>query len=49
MIGKNFELFVAAKLLTIFKDLKGVSSFLMIIEERQVNYKISEESTVANS
>ena len=49
MIGSTLELYVAAKYLTILKHLKEVSTFFLILEERQLNYKISKESRVAIS
>ena len=49
MIGSTLELYVAAKYLTILKYLKEVSTFFLILEERQLNYKISKESKVAIS
>ena len=49
MIGSTLELYVAAKYLTILKHLKEVSTLFLILEERQLNYKISKESRVAIS
>ena len=34
------DLYVAAKLLTNFKHLKGVSTFLLILEKKVASYKI---------
>ena len=38
---------MAAKLLTNFKHLKGVSTFLLILDKKQLTYKISKERRVA--
>ena len=50
MMSGKWELYVAAKLSTNFKHLKGVSTFLPILEkntERQLTYKISKERKIA--
>ena len=36
----SMELYVAAKFLTNFKHLKGVSTFLFILEKKVASYKI---------
>ena len=41
------ELHVAAQLLTNFKHLKRVSTFLLILDKKQLTYKISKERRIA--
>ena len=43
MMSNELELHVAAKLLTNFKHLKGFSTFLLILDKKQLTYKISKE------
>ena len=43
MTSSEWEMYVAAKLLTNFKHLKGISTFLLILDKEQLTYKISEE------
>ena len=38
---------MSAKLLTNFKHLKGVSTFLLILDKKQLTYKISKERRIA--
>ena len=38
---------MAAKLLTNFKHLKGVSTLLLILDKKQLTYKISKETRIA--
>ena len=47
MTSSEWEMYVAAKLLTNFKHLKGISSFLLILDKEQLTYKISEERRIA--
>ena len=47
MISSELELYVTAKILAILKHFKGVSTFLLISEERRLNYKISKQCRVA--
>ena len=47
MKSSEWELYVAAKLLTNFKHLKGVSTLLLILDKKQLTYKISKERTIA--
>ena len=47
MTSSEWELYVAAKLLTNFKHLKGVSTFLLILDKKQLTYKISKERRIA--
>ena len=46
-MSSEWRLYVAAKLLIIFKHLKVVSPFLLILEKRQFTYKILKENRVA--
>ena len=41
------ELYVAAKFLKNFKHLKGVSTFLLILNKKQLTYKISKERRIS--
>ena len=43
MMSNELELHVAAKLLTNFKHLKGFSTFLLILDKKQLTHKISKE------
>ena len=45
-IGPKRELHVAAKLLTNFKHSKGVTTFLLILEKKQLSCKISKERRI---
>ena len=47
MTSSEWELYVAAMLLTNFKHLKGVSTFLLILDKKQLTYKISKERRIA--
>ena len=47
MTSSELELYVSAKLLTNFKHLQGVSAFLLILDKKQLTYKISKERRVA--
>ena len=47
MTSSEWELYVAAKLLTNFKHLKGVSTFPLILYKKQLTYKISKERRIA--
>ena len=47
MASSEWELYVAAKLWTNFKHLKGVSNFFLILDKKQRTYKISEERRIA--
>ena len=47
MTSSEWKLYVAAKLLTNFKHLKGVSTFLLILDKKHLTYKISNERRVA--
>ena len=47
MTSSEWELYVAAKLWTNFKHLKGVSNFFLILDKKQLTYKISEERRIA--
>ena len=38
---------MAAKLLTNFKHLNGVSTFLLILDQKQLTYKISKAKRIA--
>ena len=38
---------MTAKLLTNFKHLKGVSTFLLILDKKKLTYKISKEIRIA--
>ena len=40
-------MYVEAKLLANFKHLKGVSTFLLILDEKAATYKISKERRIA--
>ena len=46
-MSSGSELYVAAKLLTNFKHLKGVSTFLLILEKKTASYKILQEIRAA--
>ena len=46
MTSSERELYVAAKFLASFKHLKGVSTFLLIVDKK-LTYKISEERRIA--
>ena len=43
MTKSEWKLYMAAKLLTNFKHLKGVSTFLLILDKKQFIYKILKE------
>ena len=45
--SSEWELYVAVKLLTNFKHLNGVSTFLFILDKKQPTYKISMERRIA--
>ena len=47
MASCECELYVAAKFLTNFKHLKGVNTFLLILNKKQLTYKISKEKRIA--
>ena len=47
MKSSKWELYVSAKLLTSFKHLKGVSTFLLILDRKRLTYKISKERRIA--
>ena len=47
MVSSQWEQYVAAKLLINFKHLKGVSTFLLILDKKQLTYKISNERRMA--
>ena len=47
MVSSEWELYVAAKLLTNFKHLKGVSTFLLILDKKQLTDKIPNERRMA--
>ena len=47
MKSSEWKLYVAVKLLAIFKHLKGVSTFLLVSEKKELTYKISKERRVA--
>ena len=47
MTSSEWKLYVAAKLLTNFKHLKGISTFLLILDKKHLTYKISNERRVA--
>ena len=46
MTSSKWELHVAAKFLTNLKHLKGVSTSLLILEKKQLTYKISKETRI---
>ena len=46
-MSSGSELYVAAKLLTNFKHLKGVSTFLLILEKKAASYKFLKEIRAA--
>ena len=46
MASSEWELYVAAKLLTKFKHLKGVSTFLLILDRKNSLLKISKERRI---
>ena len=43
MTSSEWELYVTAKLLTNFKHLKGVGTFVLLLDKKQLIYKISKE------
>ena len=47
MKNSEWELYVAAKLFTNFKHLKGVITFLLILDKKQLTCKISKERKMA--
>ena len=47
MMSSEWELYVAAKLLTNLKHLKGFSTFLLIFNKKQLTHKISKEKRIA--
>ena len=47
MTSSEWELYVAAKLLPNFKHLKGVSTFLLILDKKPAYCKISKERRIA--
>ena len=47
MKSSEWKLYVAVKLLAIFKYLKGVSTSLLVSEKKELTYKISKERRVA--
>ena len=47
MTSSKWELHAAAKLLTNFKHSKGVSTFLQILDKKQLTYKILKERRIA--
>ena len=47
MTSSEWELYLATKFLTDFKHLKGVSTFLLILDKKQLTYKISKERRIA--
>ena len=47
--SSEWELYVAATLLTNFKHFKGVSTFLLILKKKQLTYKISKKRIVIAS
>ena len=49
MTSSEWELYVAAKLLTNFKHLKGVSTFLLILDKKRLTDNISKERRIAIS
>ena len=46
-MSSELELYMAAKLLTNFKHLKGVSTLLLILEKKTTYHKISKERIIA--
>ena len=46
-MSSELELYIAAKLLTNFKHLKGVSTLLLILEKKTTYHKISKERIIA--
>ena len=47
MASSEWELYVVAKLLKNLNHLKGVSTFLLILDKKQLIYKISKERRIA--
>ena len=47
MMSSEWELYMGAKLLTNVKHLKGVSTFLPILDRKRFTYKISKERRIA--
>ena len=46
-MSNRWELYKAAKLLTNFKQVKGVRTFVLILEEKTASYKILKEIRAA--
>ena len=49
MTSSEWELHVAGTFLTTFKHLKGVSTFLLILDKKQLTYKVSKGRRIAKA
>ena len=47
MTSSEWELYVAAKLLTNFKHLKGFSTFLLVLDKKTAYHEVSKERRIA--